>query len=204
MLALLLSSLGLGAAAGQRGALTALLLGAFHYTPWFSLGDEWAWVASPVVLGILGAVALAEILADRMPESAALVEVAAWLPKAIVAFLAVAAVSGTLDASLNALLLSGTLAAGSAVVAERGRVRARKESRALADAGSSGADRTLHHTETVGAVGLTAAALTAPWLVLVLLAAIVLVAIVALLAARATQRVVRRVTGIEDPAEPLR
>jgi hypothetical protein len=140
-----------------------------HYTPYFELGPTWLWLASPVVMSILGVLVLVEFLADRSPEFAELTEFAGWLPKAVVGFLLVAASMGELDGDLSSLVASGLLGAGIAVGTDRIRVGARKKTRELADSGVATPDNLAIGTETVAAGGFAVAALAQPWLVVVLL-----------------------------------
>lgn len=206
MLTSLLASFGIGFASGYRAAIPALLLGILHHTPYFELAPRFGWLASPAVLAVLGVVAVVEIAADRMPESAELLELASWLPKAIVAFLGAAAVVGTVDSDLVALGASGLLGATVAVATDRARSVARKKTRDLGDAGAPGADRAAHHVESLASIAIaTAAALSPGWVVVLVLAAVVLAVLVAV-TARALHRAVSRRAGLrtgdEDTTNP--
>ena len=90
----LMSGFGLAAAAGSRSCLVLVALGLFHHTPYFHLSPQFAWIASPVVLCVAFVLALVEIAADAHPEISELVEVAAYLPKAVVGFIALAGSTG--------------------------------------------------------------------------------------------------------------
>jgi hypothetical protein len=198
MIATALTAFGVGLASGQRGALTAFLIGAAHHSPWFSLGTRWEWLASPAVLAICCVVGVVEILADRMPESSEWVDIASWLPKAVVGFIAVAATMGTVDQSVMALAGSGMLGATLAVGTDRLRVAARRTTRDLADGGASGVDRAVHHGETLSAAGLTLAALAQPWMVILVLFAVVGFSVVIVGAARAAKGGATRLFGLES------
>jgi hypothetical protein len=143
-----------------------------------------------------------EIAADRMQESAELVALASWLPKAVVAFVGVAAVMGTVDASVMSLVASGLLGAATAVATDRVKVVARRKTGELADAGVETADNAAHHLETAVAAGAVTAAVLQPWLVIVVLAVAVLVGGLVYVFARGTLHGVRKVAGLRTGEEP--
>lgn len=202
MLATIIASFGIGFASGSRAAIPALGIGLAHHTPYFELSEKWLWLASPAVISILAVVALAEVVADRFPDSAELVDLAGWLPKAILAFLGVAATMGSLDASIVTLVSSGLLGAGVAVATDRVRSKARQKTRELADSGAPGADSAAHHLESAAAVGVTAAAIFQPWLVLVAIALAVGLALIAYRASRTLVATARRAGGLQSGDEP--
>lgn len=197
----LMVSLGLGAASGHRAAIAALVVGAMHYTEWFELGPQWTWLASPPVLGILAVLVVVEFLADRSPDVAELVELAAWLPKAVMGFLLVAAATGELHPSMGSLMASGLLGAAVAAGTEKLRSSSRKQTRELAQTGVGTPDKLAGYTETVASAGLVAAALMAPWTVLLVLLAAVGAASALWLVARASRGMVSRAFGFRTGGE---
>lgn len=196
-----LTSLGLGSAAGYRGALAALVVAAMHYTPYFEFGPTWLWLASPVVMSILGVLVLVEFLADRSPEIAELTELAGWLPKAVVGFLLVASSMGELDGDLSSLVASGLLGAGVAAGTERIRVGARKKTRELAESGVATPDNLAIGTETLAAGGFAVAALAQPWLVVIMLIVVAFAGIGIWTMARVAGGVAKRVFGFQSGQE---
>ena len=72
----ILTSFGLGAAAGQRALVPMLVVGLLHHTAWFDLSQGWAWLGSPAVLGVVGVLALAEVIVDWYPDSARVADAA--------------------------------------------------------------------------------------------------------------------------------
>jgi len=104
-----LTAFGLATGAGGKAAIPLLALGVFHYTPYFELSDRFAWIASPVVMTVLAVIMMVEIVADAHPELGRFADMAAYLPKLAAGFLAFAAVTGTVDDSLQQLLGSGIL-----------------------------------------------------------------------------------------------
>lgn len=198
MITAALTAIGIGLASGQRGALTVLAIGGAHYTPWFELGERWLWLASPPVLVIVGAVAIAEILADRYPTSSELVDFASWLPRAIVAAVATAAAFGQVDPSIVTLAASGLLGASVAIGTDRLRATSRQTTRDLADSGAPAADRVAHHTETASAAALTLTAITQPWLIILVTVATFALFALALLLARAARSGAARWAGLDN------
>jgi hypothetical protein len=196
------TTFGIGFAAGYRAAIPALLLGVVHHTQYFELAERWQWLASPAVISILAVIAIVEIAADRMPESAELVELASWLPKAVVGFIGAAAAMGTVDSNVWALGASGLLGAGVAAATDRLRIGARRQTRELADSGAGGADKAAHHLESLAAVGVTGAAIFQPWLVLVVIAAVVAVGVAAYVISRGLSRTASRFAGFRSGDEP--
>jgi hypothetical protein len=172
-----------------------------HHTRYFELSQRWEWLASTPVLALLAVVAIAEIAADRVPESAELVELASWLPKAIVGFAGVAATVGTVDSNVVSLVGSGLLGAGVAVTTDRLRVAARAKTRELADAGAGGADRAAHHVESLAAAGVTAAAVLQPWLVVILIVGAIGLGVVAFFISRGLSSAAVRMTGLRTGDE---
>lgn len=64
----MLTGTGLALAAGLNAYIPLLALGLLaHYTDLVRLPDAWAWLADPWVLGILGALLVIEIVADKVP-----------------------------------------------------------------------------------------------------------------------------------------
>lgn len=109
-----MAAFGLATGAGAKAFIPLFALGAFHYTPYFELGERWRWIADPVVMAVLGVLIVIEILVDAHPELGRFSDVVAYLPKFVAGFIAFAAATGTVDGSLTSLAASGVLGGGTA------------------------------------------------------------------------------------------
>ncbi len=105
----LITGFGLAAGAGGRASLVALLLGVFHYTPYFELSPSFAWLASIPVLFILGVIGVAEMWIDAHPDLKEFAHYPTYLSAFAVGFIALAASTGDVDSSLLSLAGSGIL-----------------------------------------------------------------------------------------------
>jgi hypothetical protein len=161
-----LTSFGLGAAAGQRAIVPMLVVGLLHNTSFFELSEAWAWLGSPAVLLVLAVLSLAEIVVDWYPDSARVADVAGWVTRTLSGALLAAAVMGSLDSTLSQLVWSGALGGGTALATQWLRHPLRASTRELADSGLSGSDRASSVAETSSAALLPAAAIAAPWAVI--------------------------------------
>jgi uncharacterized membrane protein len=165
----ILTSFGLGAAAGQRAIVPMLVVGLLHNTSFFDLGESWAWLGSPSVLVVLAVLSLAEIIVDWYPDSARVADIAGWVTRTVSGAMLAAAVMGSLDPTLSQLVWSGALGGTTALAMQFVRQPLRASTRELSDSGISGSDRASSVAETSGAVVLPAAAIAAPWAVIPLL-----------------------------------
>lgn len=161
----LMSGFGLAAAAGSRSCLVLVALGLFHHTPYFHLSPQFAWIASPVVLCVAFVLALVEIAADAHPEISELVEVAAYLPKAVVGFIALAGSTGAVDRNLVLFAASGVVGGGTAMAVHYVRNQVRGAVHDSAGFAGHHATTGLSYAETVGAIGVAAGAIFVPALV---------------------------------------
>jgi hypothetical protein len=139
-----------------------LALGVFHYTDYFELSSQFEWVASPVVMGVLGVIALAEVLADAHPDIAEFSDMATMLPKLVAGFIAFAAATGSVDASLLELGASGLMGAATAGGAQLVRSKIKEP---IADLDIAEVGIVHSAGETAGTVLLTWVAVSSPWLV---------------------------------------
>jgi hypothetical protein len=106
----LMAGFGLSAAAGSRAWLVAFGLGVFHYTEYFSLSSEFAWLASPPVMAVLGVLVITEFVLDMYPHiGEALFGSFSTLSSFVVGGFALASMVGSLDGNLILLLGSGLL-----------------------------------------------------------------------------------------------
>ncbi|MCH7667550.1 MAG: DUF4126 family protein [Acidobacteria bacterium] len=106
---------GLASGAGARASVAVLILGLFHYTPYFELSERWLWIASPQTMVVLAILVAVEFYVDAHPELGRWGDVAAYLPKLVAGFLVFAAATGAVDDSLLKLGASGLLGGGTAV-----------------------------------------------------------------------------------------
>lgn len=162
----ILTSFGLGAAAGQRALVPLLVVGLLHHTAWFDLSHGWAWLGSPAVLGVVGVLALAEVIVDWYPDSARIADAAGWVTRTVSGVLLAAAVMGSLEPTLAELVWSGALGGTTALAMQWVRHPLRMSTRELSDGGMSGSDRATSLAETSGSLLLPAAAIAAPWAVI--------------------------------------
>jgi hypothetical protein len=110
----LLTGFGLASGAGAKAFIPVLLLGGFHYTPYFELSERWLWIASPPVMVVLGVMVLVELWVDAHPDMGRWSDLAGYLPKLVAGSIAFAAATGSVDESLTELGASGLLGAATA------------------------------------------------------------------------------------------
>lgn len=137
----IMSAFGLAGGAGAKAFIPLLLLGGFHYTPYFELGGRFAWIASPQVMVVLGVLVVLEILVDSVPELGEYADVVAYLPKIVAGFIAFAAATGAIDESLMHLGVSGALGGGTAAGVHWVRNQIRRPFREVAETLHGGAGR---------------------------------------------------------------
>jgi len=109
-----MSAFGLASGAGAKAFIPLLALGGFHYTPYFELSERFRWIADPLVMVVLGVLVVVEIVVDAHPDLGRFSDVASYLPKMVAGFIGFAAVVGSVDSNLLALMGSGVLGAGTA------------------------------------------------------------------------------------------
>lgn len=164
-----IAGFGLAAGAGGKAFIPLLVLGAFHYTPYFELSDRFVWIANPAVMTVLGVLALAEILVDSIPELGPYSDEVAYLPKIVAGFLAFAAATGTIDGNLAKLGVSGILGGGTAAGVHWLRNKIRSPFRDVAETAHSGLAKAASLTEATASTAFSAGAILAPPLALVLI-----------------------------------
>lgn len=176
-----MTGFGLAAGAGGKAFIPLLVLGAFHYTPYFDLSPRFAWIASPAVMIVMGVLALAEILVDSIPELGQYADEVAYLPKIVAGFLAFAAATGTVDGDLSKLAVSGVLGGGTAAGVHWLRNRIRSPFRDVAETAHSGLAKMATLGEAGASTAFSAGAILVPPVALVL---VLIVGLGALLLAR--------------------
>jgi hypothetical protein len=168
-----LTGFGLASGVGAKAFVPVLLLGGLHYTQYFELSERWVWIASPPVMVVLAALVLVEIVVDSSPELSGHADVVAYLPKAVVGFIAFAAATGDVDQSLLELAGSGLLGSGTAVAGNWLRSRVRQPLRDTVEDLHDGVPRSV----SVGEAGVSAvvagSAVVAPLVGIALLAVVV-------------------------------
>lgn len=157
-----LAGFGLATGVGAKAFVPVVLLGALHYTPYFELSERWLWIADPVVMSILGVLALAEILVDSIPELAEYGDVVAYLPKLVVGFIGFAAVTGSLDQDLSSLAGSGVLGGGTATAVHWLRTKVRRPWRLAIEGLHPGFGRAASLSEAGLSATLAGTAMIAP------------------------------------------
>lgn len=148
----ILSAFGLAGGAGAKAFIPLLLLGGFHYTPYFELTGRFAWIASPQVMVVLAVLVVLEILVDSVPELGEYADLVSYLPKIVAGFIAFAAATGTIDENLMQLGVSGALGGGTAAGVHWVRNRIRRPFREVAETLHDGAAR----FASVGEAGVSA------------------------------------------------
>lgn len=170
----LLSAFGLAGGAGAKAFIPLLVLGGFHYTPYFELTGRFAWIASPQVMVVLGVLVILEILVDSVPELGEYADVISYLPKVIAGFIAFAAATGTVDENLMHLGVSGALGGGTAAGIHWVRNRIRKPFRETAETMHDGAGRIASVGEAGISTVVSSTAIVAPPLAIFALGAFAL------------------------------
>jgi uncharacterized protein DUF4126 len=174
LLTAILSSAGLAGATGHRAFIPAFLLGLFHHVApligsSFSLaGGKFVWLADPVVMSALGALMILEYVAEANPDLPEITEWALKAPKLIAGFVVVAAMVGTMDASMTTMVASGVLGAGTALTVDGLRAKVKHAlNDSVGDATDGGSTKAMALAETGWSMGLTAIAVVVPILVAV-------------------------------------
>lgn len=164
-----LTGFGLAGGVGTKAFIPVVLLGAFHYSPYFELSERWLWIASPPVMIVLGVMALVEIVVDSSPELGEYADAIGYLPKLAAGFIAFAAATGTVDSSLLELSASGLLGSGTAVGVHWLRNKVRRPMRWLSADVHTGFGRLVSVGEAGVATTVAGSAVLAPVVAVLLL-----------------------------------
>ncbi len=170
----IMSAFGLAGGAGAKAFIPLLLLGGFHYTPYFELGGRFAWIASPQVMLVLGVLVVLEILVDSVPELGEYSDVISYLPKIVAGFIAFAAATGSIDENLTQLGISGALGGGTAAGVHWVRNQIRRPFREVAETLHGGAARFASVGEAGVSTVVASSAIVAPPVAIFVLGAFVL------------------------------
>ena len=176
----LMTGFGLSASAGGRASLVALMLGLFHYTPYFELSSSYAWLASIPVMCVLGVIALTEMYIDAHPDLKDFAHYPTYLSSFIVGFIALSASTGDVDPSLLMLVGSGLLGGGTSSVVRYMRNSVTQYIDDTAEAvdgvlGDGTANKKRSWTENAGTVALGSTAIFLPVLILGAMALLLMV-----------------------------
>ncbi len=168
----LLQAAGLAGASGHRAFIPALALGILHHVaaatagggdPTFALGPPFAWLADPVVMGVLGVLTLIEILAEMNPDAPEIVNLALKLPKLVSGFVVVAASVGQVSESWTLMAASGVLGAGTALTVDTLRADVKRTvDESLSDASDGHSTKIIGGAESIWAGVLATLAIWAP------------------------------------------
>jgi hypothetical protein len=158
----IMSAFGLAGGAGAKAFIPLLLLGAFHYTPYFELTGRFAWIATPQVMVTLGVLVILEILVDAVPELGEYSDLVSYLPKIVAGFIAFAAATGSIDENLGQLAVSGALGGGTAAGVHWVRNQIRRPFREVAETLHGGAARFASVGEAGVSTVVASSAIVAP------------------------------------------
>jgi hypothetical protein len=173
-----LAGFGLAGGAGAKAFIPVLLLGAFHYTPYFELSARFQWIADPMVMAVLGLMVLLEIVVDAHPELGGYADTVSYLPKLVAGFILCAAMVGTIDDDLTALATSGVLGGGTAAGVHWLRNQVRRPLRIGVEDLHEGVGKLASVSEAGASAAVAGTALVAPPLALLLLASMAAMALV--------------------------
>lgn len=168
-----MAAFGLATGAGAKAFIPILALGAFHYTPYFDLAPRFAWVADPLVMGILAVLVVLEIAVDSHPDLGRFSDVVSYLPKIVAGFIGFAAVTGRLDPDVEQLGASGVLGAGTAAGVHWLRTKVRQPIRDFAEDAHESAGKIASLSEAGASAALSGSALVVPPVSMVLAVALV-------------------------------
>lgn len=158
----ILTAFGLAAGAGAKAFVPVLLIGLFHYTPWFELAGDYMWLAHPMVIGILMVLVLAELYFDANPDLGSASAAVGYLSKFIAGMIAAAAVMGQIDPSLVELAGSGLLGGVTAITVHGGRNALRRPLRDGAEQAHESVGQIISLGEAGTAAAVSAAAIVSP------------------------------------------
>jgi len=168
-----MAAFGLATGAGAKAFIPVLALGAFHYTPYFDLAPRFAWVADPLVMGILGVLVVLEIVVDAHPDLGRFSDVVSYLPKIVAGFIGFAAVTGRLDPDVTQLGASGVLGGGTAAGVHWLRNKIRQPFRDFAEDAHESAGKVASLSEAGASAALSGTAMVVPPVSLALALAVV-------------------------------
>jgi hypothetical protein len=168
-----MAAFGLATGAGAKAFIPILALGAFHYTPYFELTGRFAWIADPVVMGIMGVLVVLEIVVDSHPDLGRFSDFVSYLPKIVAGFIGFAAVTGRLDPDLAQLGASGVLGGGTAAGVHWVRNKVRRPFRDFAEDTHESAGKLASLSEAGVSAALSGTAMVVPPLSMVLAFSIV-------------------------------
>jgi len=168
-----MAAFGLATGAGAKAFIPILALGAFHYTPYFDLTGRFAWIADPMVMGILGVLVVLEIVVDSHPDLGRFSDFVSYLPKIVAGFIGFAAVTGQLDSDVAQLGASGVLGGGTAAGVHWLRNKVRQPFRDFAEDTHESAGKVASLSEAGASAALSGTAVMVPPVSMVLALALV-------------------------------
>jgi hypothetical protein len=168
-----MAAFGLATGAGAKAFIPILALGAFHYTPYFELTGRFAWIADPLVIGILGVLVVLEIVIDSHPDLGRFSDYVSYLPKIVAGFIGFAAITGQLDSDVAQLGASGVLGGGTAAGVHWLRNKVRQPFRDFAEDTHESAGKVASLSEAGASAALSGTAVVVPPLSMVLAFALV-------------------------------
>lgn len=157
-----MAAFGLATGAGAKAFIPILALGAFHYTPYFELTGRFAWIADPLVMGIIGVLVVLEIAVDAHPDLGRFSDFVSYLPKIVAGFIGFAAVTGTLDPDVAQLGASGVLGGGTAAGIHWLRNKVRQPFREFAEDTHESAGKVASLSEAGASAALSGSAMVVP------------------------------------------
>ena len=157
-----MAAFGLATGAGAKAFIPILALGAFHYTPYFDLSGRFAWIAAPLVMGIIAVLVVLEIVVDSHPDLGRFSDLVSYLPKIVAGFIGFAAVTGQLDPDVAQLGASGVLGGGTAAGVHWLRNKARQPFRDIAEDTHESVGKVASLSEAGASAALSGSALVVP------------------------------------------
>ncbi len=157
-----MAAFGLATGAGAKAFIPIFALGAFHYTPYFELSGRFAWIADPLVMGIIAVLVVLEIAVDSHPDLGRFSDLVSYLPKIVAGFIGFAAVTGQLDPDVAQLGASGVLGGGTAAGIHWLRNKARRPFREIAEDTHESVGKVASLSEAGASVALSGSALVVP------------------------------------------
>ena len=168
-----MAAFGLATGAGAKAFIPILALGAFHYTPYFDLTGRFAWIADPLVMGILAVLVVLEIVVDSHPDLGRFSDYVSYLPKIVAGFIGFAAITGQLDSDVAQLGVSGVLGGGTAAGVHWLRNKVRQPFRDFAEDTHESVGKVASLSEAGASAALSGTAVVVPPLSMVLAFALV-------------------------------
>jgi hypothetical protein len=168
-----MAAFGLATGAGAKAFIPIFALGAFHYTPYFELSGRFAWIADPLVMGIIAVLVVLEIAVDSHPDLGRFSDLVSYLPKIVAGFIGFAAVTGQLDPDVAQLGASGVLGGGTAAGIHWLRNKARQPFREVAEDTHESVGKVASLSEAGASAALSGSALVVPPVSMILAVAFV-------------------------------